>query len=115
MPTDAQLRLAAFYDEIVRRAYSGACNHWCRWAPDPADGEGVALVPRDYGNRQDFLDAWPALPIGPGNTREPAFLLDRYAVEQAFTRILQRDSDIPLSDDTNLIVQVAVFGRIVFG
>jgi hypothetical protein len=137
MPTDAQKRLAAFYDEIVRRAYSGACNHWCQTEPDLAVEEGVTMVPPRGGYvRADFLDAWPTLPIGPGDTREPAFVLDRYAVEQAFTRILKHDSDITLSDDTyrvlhlaeqdaddaalrdshvNLVVQIAVFGKIVFG
>jgi hypothetical protein len=132
MPTEAQQRLAAFYDEIVRRAYSGACNHWCRSAPNLEGTGGVTLLPPVGGYvRQEFLDAWPQLSAAVG----PGFVLDRYAVEQAFTRILKRDTDIVLPDETrrqlqlaeqeastvsllsghvNLVVQVAVFGDLVF-
>jgi hypothetical protein len=130
MCPDARLRLNDFYDEIIRRAYSGACNHWCRSAPN-LDGDGVTLLPR-AGLVQEFLDAWPTLTAAVG----PGFVLDRRTVEQAFTRILKHDSDITLSDGTyrhlhlaeqnaddgslrdahvNLVVQIAVFGRIVFG
>jgi hypothetical protein len=133
MTTAAQARLNDFYDEIVRRSYSGACNHWCSTLPHLEDSNGVLLTPPRGGYvREDFLAAWPRL----SETVGPAFVLDRQAVERAFTRILKHDSDIALSDDVrhylhraeqdaddialrdghvNLIVQIAVFGRIVFG
>lgn len=137
MPTEAQDRLASFYDEVVRRAYSGASNHWCQTAADLAVDDGVTLMPPASGYTRDgLLDTWPTLPIGPGDTREPAFILDRYAVEQAFARLLKSGTDRPtplpvrrrlhlaeqhgdaavLNDsDIDLVVQIAVFGRVVFG
>jgi hypothetical protein len=138
MPTEAQQNLAAFYDEIVRRAYSGACNRWCQTEPDlqPNDG-GVTLVPRGYV-APEWIEQWPTLATAPGDFPEPAFVLDRYAVEQALTAILKLTSTIDISPGgamtrrhlhiaeqeadarvlsdphVDLIVQVAVFGRVVF-
>lgn len=134
MPTEHQQRLAGFYDNVVRLAYSGACNHWCRTAPDLPVDDGVTLVPREYGNPA-FFEAWPTLPIGPGDALEPAFVLDRYVVEQTFTRILKYGSDIDAgvfrrelhvaeqegdirkigTVQVNFVVQIAVFGKVVFG
>jgi hypothetical protein len=133
MTTEHQQRLAGFYDEVVRRAYTGACNHWCRSGPNLETASGVALFPPAGGYvRDEFLAAWPTV------AGKPGFILDCYAVEQAFTRILKLDSDIDISPGStqtrkhlhvaeqeadarvlsnghvDLVVQIAVFDRVVF-
>jgi hypothetical protein len=139
MPTEAQRRLAEFYGEIVRRA-PHACRHWAVDEPGYAVNDGgVTLVPGGQWVAPEWIELWPTLPLASGDQPEPAFVLDRYAVEQAFTRILKLDSEFrsgtgqlqvslrdlhlaelqanaALLSDLHLdfVVQVAVFGRAVF-
>lgn len=137
MPTEAQLRLTAFYQAVVDRALSGACNHWCQSDPGlPAPGNAVTLVPRFI--TPEHIALWPTLPVASGDFAEPACVLSPEAVRDAFTAILRLDSTVPeseisamsrrvlhaveqagdasaLSDGhVNAVVQVAVFGRVVF-
>jgi hypothetical protein len=138
MPTEAQRRLTEFYDEVVRRAPQ-TCRHWAVDEPEYAVNDGgITLVPGGQWIAPEWIALWPTLPVASGDQPEPAFVLDRYVVEQAFTRILKLDSEfrrpgelqMPLrnlelaelhADATllsgvhiNLVVQVAVFGRVVF-
>lgn len=130
MTTEAQQRLADFYDRVIERACSGACRQWMMKTGEAPAG-GALLRPRAYA-RANFLEAWPEA-FG-----QPGFVLDRTAVEWAFTQILKLDSDVditPGSDQTrkhlhvaeqhadaraisdghvDLVVQIAVFGRVVF-
>jgi hypothetical protein len=126
-----------FYDQIWRRALADDCTQWCRSLEEPGT-DRVVLVPHD-DEHEDRSGAWPVLPDGDSEGM-PGWAPDSDKIERAFAAILRSGRDradlggvgnervryrIRLAEDhvsaeelprwiCDLVLQVAIFGRVVF-
>lgn len=128
--------LSAFYHQVWQLAMAGGSNHWARTTTvHPGPPDLVALVPRQY-IAPEWIQLWPTLPVGdPGG--EAGYVPTCDTLQDAFTAVLrtngpsvdidpvtrrklhlaeqQRDVEALSPAQADILLQVAVFGRVVFG
>jgi hypothetical protein len=128
--------LSAFYHDMWQLAMAGGSNNWARTTTKhPGPAGLVALVPRQY-IAPEWIKLWPTLPLGdPGG--EAGYVPTSDTLRDAFTAVLrtngpsvsinpdikralhlaeqQRDSSQLTPAQADILLQVAVFGRVVFG
>jgi len=124
-----------FYEAVWILALAGGSNNWCRATEQHTGPAGVvALVPRAYAD--PALAPWPTLPEGDPQG-QPGWLPSPDRIEAAFTAILRTNgprvevggpslvSALHMAEQhleiaelapalADRVLQVAVFGRVVF-
>lgn len=128
--------LGDFYREVWQLAMAGGSNHWARTTglhPGPAGS--VALVPRQY-IAPEWIKLWPTLPADDPDG-EAGYVPTPHSLQSAFTAVLRTNApSVAVDDDVrralhlaeqqrdagqlspaqaDVLLQVAVFGRVVFG
>lgn len=125
-----------FYHDVWRLAMSGGSNYWAKTTTvHPGPAGTAALVPRQY-IAPEWIELWPTLPLGdPGG--EAGYVPTTDSLQRAFTTVLrtngpnadvdpvtrrklhlaeqQRDAELLSPGQADVLLQVAVFGRVVFG
>lgn len=126
------LALQDFYHQTWQLALTGpASQSWCQATTEHAGPPGtLALVPRGY-IAPEWIALWPKLPDG-----EPGFVPTVSLIEDAYTKILRTNAPTVQVDAgvrralhlaeqerdtakldaglTDVVLQVAVFGWVVF-
>jgi hypothetical protein len=119
-----------FYDQVLQLALRlQGRDRWCRAVPANVPG-GMALVPDNYVT-PEWIAEWPVLPDG-----EPGWVPSNERIQAAFTAILRAtgrtavvstegrhaihmaeqyyDYDRLGAPAADLVLQIAVFGRVIF-